>query len=407
MSRISLKKEFFYLAISLLIAGGSTIGMFLNYFISNSGWSNIVFVVCVMLLMLNISRNRLPVDQYYSKHLKRIIGLQLLIAIYIYMSEFKFANLNYMFNLFVATLAFTLLLVTIEIDYKHLFIYSYVITIIGSLTAFYAFQNGLITNDSDRILDEMVTTDIVLNNFIVCCVVVGNNARRKKTYVNFLMIASALFDMYILLMSAKRTALVVAVIVFFIVIYKYMRGETSVNEKYKKRISLAFIVVSVFVFLYNYKDLYTDRIDNVLYGLNDMIFGTQTDMTGSAFERYRYRHAALDEIKNFSLLNYIIGNGNMQQIDQPILQSFRDMGIVGLYFFSFYVIYFPLKYIFKSNISNKQEVIVFFVSILSLRNIVSCLNSGNPYSFHKWIPICLLLYVLKCSVANLEKTDTL
>ncbi|MBR0501620.1 MAG: hypothetical protein IJJ77_00050 [Paludibacteraceae bacterium] len=323
------------------------------------------------------------------------------------MSEFSFANLNYMFNLFVASLAFTLLLITVEIDYKHLIIYSYVITIIGSLIAFYSFQNGLITNDSDRILDEMVTTDIVLNNFIVCCVVVVGNNARKNIHVFLLMIFSALFDMYILLISTKRTALVVAIIAFLIVVYKYMQRETSINDKYKKWIVLIFIVVSIFVFLSNYSHLYTDRIDNVLYGLNDMIYGTHTDMTGSAFERYKYRQKALEEIKNFTVLNYIIGNGNMQQIDQPILQSFRDMGIVGLCFFTFYVIYFPLKYIFKSNISNKQEVIVFFVSVLSLRNIVSCLNSGNPYTFHKWIPICLLLYVLKCSVTNIEKADDL
>ena len=121
-----------------------------------------------------------------------------------------------------------------------------------------------------------------------------------------------------------------------------------------------------------------------------MLFGTKMDLTGSAKIRYDNRQETINIIRDFSFLNYIFGAGYMTKwIDNPLLQSYLDLGIYGFSMYFFYVVLKPLITIFKTR--NKY---ILFGCLLCFYNVFSSISSGNPYSFLKWDPIIFLLFIL-------------
>lgn len=78
-------------------------------------------------------------------------------------------------------------------------------------------------------------------------------------------------------------------------------------------------------------------------------------------------------------------------LDIPILQAYLDMGIIGFFFYLYYVLLLPIISIIKASATN---VAIQFASFNAFYSIFSAFNSGNPYGYNKWIPIVVLVFVL-------------
>lgn len=140
---------------------------------------------------------------------------------------------------------------------------------------------------------------------------------------------------------------------------------------------------------------------NVLNGVQNILGNSKvSDSSGSAIVRYEYRTYALNFIKNqFNIINYIYGNGYMEkwkQIDNPILQSYLDMGIIGLVGYIGLVIMYPLKKLLFYKLNSYQLFFLF----CSLYNVFSSISSGNPYFYQKYTPICLLIFSISLTTKN-------
>ena len=115
-----------------------------------------------------------------------------------------------------------------------------------------------------------------------------------------------------------------------------------------------------------------------------------SDNSGSAIVRYESRLILYEYIMyNFHFYNYFLGAGYMAiggQFDNPLLQAYSDIGILGFGGYLYFVVIYPIKQFFK----NLDVTTVFFL-LCALYNVLTCISSGNPYMWNKYAPICLLI----------------
>ena len=263
------------------------------------------------------------------------------------------------------------------------------------LLDYFCFAQGLvgdytevisIFNNDDNILERFTMSSACLTN-IICSLFLS----RKARWVQIIAVLSIILDFYIITLIGKRTPLIIS---FVIVVSYLLKNRISFKLSYVVYAILIYFIV-VYVFFRNsvVNVQLTSVIDNIGRGVEDMISGSETDDFGSAVARYEARVFAIDYIRfNFSPLNYIFGGGYMVKwLDIPILQAYLDMGIIGFFFYLYYVLLLPIISIIKASATN---VAIQFASFNAFYSIFSAFNSGNPYGYNKWIPIVVLVFVL-------------
>lgn len=149
-----------------------------------------------------------------------------------------------------------------------------------------------------------------------------------------------------------------------------------------------------------------DYFDNIVNGVKNIMGDTSvSDKIGSAIMRYQTRLQAYEYIeKNFYLHNYLFGAGYMtlgRQFDNPVLQAYLDMGIIGILGYVYLVIVFPIVTMIKKH----NNTTVFFI-LVSLYNVFSCFSSGYPYFWSKYTPICLLIFSLSITLNHGQKRNS-
>lgn len=155
---------------------------------------------------------------------------------------------------------------------------------------------------------------------------------------------------------------------------------------------LCIIVLAMFSIEFDVMEKASGLYDHTVNGISDMLTGTSTSGP-SARMRYYATLWALNYINTkFTLWNLIFGAGFMTRwLDVPILQSFLDMGLIGLIGYSFFILFLPLRYLFAYARRNPQ---ILFGCMLALANVISTFNSGHPYATQRWIPLILLLVII-------------
>ena len=86
----------------------------------------------------------------------------------------------------------------------------------------------------------------------------------------------------------------------------------------------------------------------------------------------------------------------LKWIDNPVLQSYLDMGIIGFILYFSIVVIFPIRSFF----SLKNNLALFAI-LICLYNIFSAFSSGNPYLYIKYVPVVFLAFTMNLRIKKI------
>lgn len=215
----------------------------------------------------------------------------------------------------------------------------------------------------------------------------------KFRFNHIILIILMCIDVFLLINGGKRTVTVMSIMI--IIYYFWNKGYVNSIFSIIKITILLIITIPLFALLIDavtglhILELIGAMFDNMVNGLNTF-FQIGNAYEESADTRVQLRKMALNIMNNdFSWYNYILGNGYMwYYLDQPILQSYFDMG-----FFSFIVYYIPILVmpltILKSR-NNNEELLLF--KLFAWINICLCLTGGLPYGYKVYMYSFFLIF---------------
>ncbi|GEM_PF-3445525 len=372
---------------------GVPLGMYFNYFFPQIRWAP-VFMVLSILFVIDI-RKISDIRNWRMPQIGRILlFFQLLMIIYGWISE----------NLTAQYMSFHLFIIIMIIAFSSLkkftlgrstILYISLISSFCSLLGAVTLYNGLVVGDDAWQLRQD-NEDYALESFTVAWGCLINFAStifflsNKKIKQSLIALFFIFLDLYVILYTSKRTPLVV--LILMLVIFLYNKKAVRFNEIFKALL----ISISVGMLLYlNFSqvELKVDTfIKDFYYGVLN-ILGDQSisDSSGSGIARYNFRVWTYDYIhNNFAFFNYIFGAGYMTMwIDNPVLQSYLDMGILGIFLYILIVLLYPLSKLKSGKMGGDMGL---FCTMLCIHGIVSAFSSGNPYIYVKYLPVVLLMY---------------
>ncbi|MBM6657752.1 hypothetical protein [Bacteroides gallinaceum] len=382
-----------------LVVIGVPVGMYLNYLTGVTYWSNIIMLLMIILL-------------FYKERftLKIGTGFRLLFFYQLYMTAYCIMSSDFQAIYLFYHLYILVLIVALSIQKDKQFVFDslrwiFYLSIPLTLLGLFLTLNGLVVGDlawqlrhenEDYALDPFNVGIAALNSFFAgLCL---TNKRRKEKVIFIIM---TVLNIYLIYLCGKRTPMVILII--GLLYYTYL------NFKLKKGEVIVFAIIAVITAFT--LSAFVDFIEigtyfeNIVNGVKNIMGDTSvSDRTGSAIIRYQTRLQAYEYIeKNFYLHNYLFGAGYMtlgRQFDNPVLQAFLDMGIIGVLGYVYLVIVFPVVTMLKK----RNNIAVFFI-LVSLYNVFSCFSSGYPYFWSKYTPICLLIFSLSITLNHGQKRN--
>lgn len=376
-----------------LVLIGVPIGMYLNFFMNVTfGSSLTMFLSIVFLIYKEKIRFRI------KKEFTLLFIFQIIMLIYWSISKSESASIQYLtFHLYILALIFSLSninTVNFNQTIKCTFFISILLTIIGVIVC----GKGLVTgdiawnlrneNENYALEPFTISSGALIGYYSGLCI-------NKKGIINKIIITIILLaDIYIIWVCGKRTPLVLLILCTLI----YFKKNTSLSHQNLlfSLIKIIIFAAILFIILIQNNDVQEElqRYSTHLYNgiLNLLGDKNVSDLTGSAIARAQFRAMAIEYIQNqFEFGNYILGNGYMEkwnQIDNPILQAYLDMGIIGVIGYISFVIIVPLKRLLLYKVNTIQLFFIF----CCLYNVFSSISSGNPYMYQKYHIICLLIF---------------
>ena len=380
-----------------LVVIGVPLGMYLNYLTGLTYWSNIIMLFTMILL-------------FYKERftLKIGTGFRLLFFYQLYMTAYCVMSSDFQVSYLFYHLYVLALIVALSIQKDRQFVFDslrwiFYLTIPLTFLGLFLTLNGLVVGDyawqlrhenEDYALEPFNVGIAALYSFFAgLCL---TNKRRKEKVIFVIM---TVLNVYLIYICGKRTPMVILVI--GLLYYTYL------NFKAKRGQVIVFVIIAVVSLsvIGTFMDLEEigPYFDNIVNGIKNIMGDTSvSDRTGSAIIRYQTRLQAYEYIeKNFYLHNYLFGAGYMtlgRQFDNPVLQAFLDMGIIGILGYVYLVVVFPIITMFKRH----NNAAVFFI-LVSLYNVFSCFSSAYPYFWSKYTPICLLIFSLPITLKYEKK----
>lgn len=392
----------FGIALSLV---GVPIGMYLNYIFPFVKWSPVIMFISIICILSfkNLILGKLP---SYNKTFKIILLFQLLMLLYgSFSSNLTFQYLTFHFYIVVLLLALS----SIERSYSpygviHVTFY---VSIFCSILGAFFLWSGIVTGEKAWLLKQE-NDEYALEPFTVAMGAIVNLVaalcyKSNNTKIIILQWLFILIDIYIVFISGKRTPLFVSLIIILVYVQKTGGISTKVFIKYLKLFLLFFVFFIVTYFYFDSFQILIDRYFlNFYNGVLNILGNTDVkDLSGSGIDRYTNREFAYSYISNnFNFFNYILGAGYMTKwIDNPLLQSFLDMGMIGFILYVYLVIFYPIKSFFKI-----KNMISLFAFLLCVYNIMATYSSGNPYAYLKHVPIVFLSFILFLEKSHKKKS---
>lgn len=393
----------YQLGITLSVVG-VTFGMYFNWLFPNIKWSPVIMAISAMLL---IGKDFFRLRFKFDKVLLMMILYQILMLTYGFLDTKEKMTSQYMsFHIYVIVLCLLYSSMNKNISLNELSKTVFYTSLWSScLGAYYCSIGYVVGEQAWQQKQEMdvyalepftIASGALMNYFSALLM-----DKRKKS--SFLFIAiGIILDVYILFTCEKRTPIFVGLLGTFIFFYKQGTLNSKAFIKLLKYLPILFIVT---IFSYSYFDSFQLKVDsfaeNFYYGvLNLLGDNSVSDATGSAMERVASRNAALNYMTlNFTFFNFLFGAGYLfKWLDAPLLEAYIDMGVLGFLGYFYLVIWFPFKSVFIKNLNNVQMLAILF----TIYSMVSCMNSGLPYMWNKYVAVCLLAYVLKNKLVKLS-----
>lgn len=381
---ISLKEVRQNIGISLIFTG-IAISMYLKYFVSGGNLTPITMLIsCLLLCDKTTFRNRMTWNMGF--HYLFIFQLVMLFYLFFTFNSQSDSTITKQlgFHLYVISLIFVLGRTHSlrSINYiPYLFVISSILSIIGLIChQLNLFElDRMLHKDEGPVLEVFTVNAVAYVNFI-CCMLILNTKKRILLLLLFLMLA---IDFYIIVNSGKRSYFmsVVASIMFYL--YKKKRMGQGL-------ILMIITTLTLFVFVPEFQEMVITIVNRTITGFSDVYVSQShvTDWDDSASIRVYLQKLALQKFYDFNLLNIIFGGGYLCQFfDNPLVESYLDMGFVGLISFFYLIVLFPFVYINKIKCNDKIAMLPFY---LSLMNICIIITNNDPYNYTFYTPICLM-----------------
>ena len=393
-SSSTLRHESRPMAMGLIIVGGA-LGMYMNFYLGNIGWNNILMMMALLLLpnWRNLANFRLP---FVNSIFKFIIAFQFLCVAYIAVSG-KFDSSGLIFILFTVFLLLGIMSqCKNDMPIPKVILYTWIFGWICLLFCGMSLGTGVYFIEYAKSHSGTGYTSILVDltmagniyTFIATCLFYVN----YSGYRRILGIIGIIIGLLCIVVLGKRTPLLVTFLVFIWYIFKFYPVSRKIKKVTVKSISALIILLIGISQLPGLRDQFLHVWDRSIEGVLDMLYGTSS--TGAAaVSRYELRNWTISYIENdFTVFNYIFGAGYMTRwIDAPLLQAYLDMGIFGFGTYLYFVIFKPLKISCSKLASNH---IIFWGCTLNFYNIFSSLNSGIPYGYLRWIPLIVLILTI-------------
>jgi hypothetical protein len=380
---------------------GVPLGMYMNYMLPSLGWSPIVMTLSVLLLV--------RYDRLFSGRLIKpnrlflvIFLFQLLMLGYGIFSESM--TWQYItFHLYVIALLGALCTNDKNLaNFDQAILWTFIVSGACSVLGAGLLWKGLIVGqeawelrqDNEKYALEIFTASYAALVNIASALYLSYDRYKYIKWIAYpLVIASA----YIVIFGGKRTPLIILLAILVVYLVKHKRARAS------KLLRYAVTGCAAVAALYAGNDSFHAQIDetfqNTLAGIANIFGNTSAlDSSGSAIARYESRAFAYGYIHdNFSIINYLFGGGYMVKwLDNPLLQSYLDMGVPGFFGYLFIVILYPTVFFLKRNHGGP----VLFAGSICTYAVLSCINSGNPYQYIKYTPVVLLAFFASQNRAN-------
>lgn len=381
---LHIKELRYKIGLSLSIIG-VTIGMLLNYFLPVVTWSPIIMFLSVLLLLNGkILRLKPKLNRFFTA----IIFFQLFMIICSILSDYSEPVFyTYLFyHLYIIALA-VVMIKNVELRTVNflstLFWLSSFVTIIAAVIAYFDLARLDIQMRRGEAVLELFTLNIAsyANLIAGLCLIRGKTALYKLAIFIFMLI-----DFYVIVRSGKRSFFAAVFMSIFVYLYKYhcvIKGLLA---------GLAFVTFT-FVAIPQVRMVTMEMVTRSVEGFRT-VFASKSkaydyDEYDSATIRKYNKQVVYDDLENnFGLLNVFVGMGYYYAyIDNPLLESYLDMGVIGFFYYVYLIIVIPFLFFKKIRGDDELSMFILLNTILNLTVIVT---NYNPYQYFVYTPICLV-----------------
>lgn len=384
----SLRQSF---GISLVFVG-ITISMFLNYYFPFLYWTRyVMFLSCILICDKTTFRKHVQ----WNNTFKVLFAFQILMLIYLFLfynDEYYYNWNKYLsFHLYVIALIFILARTDKLWERDFVPVLWGISTVLSFLVAFCTFTGlielDLMVNKEDAILEYFTCNISVLANFVSSLILLRK--LDNKVILKILLLGLVLLDFYILANSGKRSYFLSALVMLILFLYKI------------KRLTAGLIIGSAIfvlgnIFFPQLREITSEILTRTYEGINTLFLDrrnvTHIDWNNSADQRLYLKKLAMIKFANFSWYNYIFGGGYLLQFfDNPLVESYLDMGILGIILFSYIIVFVPIKAYLQCSEGDSNLLLCIMIASM---NIVIIITNNDPYTHSMYTPICMIAMCL-------------
>lgn len=364
---------------------GVPLAMLLNFVVPVFSWSPVIMASSAILLFDGFNKQHKSVNKPI---LKVIILFQLLMVLYWLINpahDFKMLA----FHLFVICFYFVIRGNgnALYCNYlSALFLYSGFLSIVFAILeylGFFSYDYWVLMGASDaseKTLEFFTANIAAYTNLVTCNVLLS---KRNKWGLKLFYLGMCIVDMYVIMYSGKRSYFVASLFVI-----SYFLFKTKAYKKYLPLIVGAFIFAMIAI--PEVRDSFVGLIERTFSGFTDVYGGKKVaydENSSSAIRAYNLG-LTLKAFNNFSFLELIFGRGYLAfYIDNPLLESYMDMGFLGFIFYSLIVVIYPIVRLVKNRIQNNYSTLTL---LLLFFNTTICFTNNNPYVYYVYTPAILL-----------------
>lgn len=380
-----------------LIFTGVTLSMYLKYFVSDVPLSPVIMLLsCVLLCDKDTFRNNMNWNR----------GFRFLFLFQLFMIFYLFLFFNDQSDTTIPKqLSFHLYILALIFIFGHtpslwnrnyipyLLIISSLLSIVG-LTCHLLdlFELDRMLHKGENSVLEVFTANIAAYASFICCMLMMEIKKKKEFLLLIIIIA---IDLFVIIESGKRSYFVAVIASVMLYLYKKQRLGQGI-------VLLIVSILILFVFIPEFQEMVITIADRTISGFSDVYVSQSsvTDWNDSASLRVFLQKQALQKFYDFNLLNVVFGGGYYCQFfDNPLAESYLDMGFIGLLSYFYIIVLFPFTYIIKFSSDDKKEILPFF---LALMNICIIITNNSPYIYLAYTPICVMSMYLFPTISNNE-----
>lgn len=360
----------------------------------------IISILCIVNYG-NLARFKFP---NMSKDIFLLLLSQIIIVIYMFIGDSQEMNVSKdMFVYYSVILIFAIGTLPKEYLQKFIVVF-YILSSVNVILALYLFFNGfggITTGNVDKeyltSLEETGKAMIFLyptagvTHTMATLALLKDKILRLKL-LNILVLLFLFVDFTLIISSGKRT--VVLFFILYIIYYLWNERKFLSFINFLKFVPVIIILLIIIQYALPHVPFIADFVNDFAERLQkgiDTLFGIdKSNYDESAAQRVEIRRkVSLVFDKEFGLFNYLFGKGYMvMYMDQPLLQCFFDMGLVGVFVYIYNALFVSIKHLLS-----KTNDSVYFMFKLSCINIVlTCLTAGAPYGYQMYLPVLLMLY---------------